>query len=187
MLEAREPRTEEEGWTRPAPGTAGLRGTAPRREGLAGVWGACLCCAANQLCGFSVAGAPLGILETDSPGVRPGRGHSASACHALPCEQEVAVAALLLLPFMLSFLLPVLNSLLPLSMPWLLLLLFFTVRVVSQESSFTTAGSVLGAPARGSAPLALLLSRACCQPSAAGLLPASLHLYQRLLQAEPLP
>lgn len=98
------------------------------------------------------------------------------------------MAALLLTPFILSFLLPVLNSLLlPLSMPWLLLLLFFTVRVVSQESSFTTAGSVLGAPARGSAPLALLLSRACCQPCAAGLLPASLHVHQRLLQAEPLP
>lgn len=97
------------------------------------------------------------------------------------------MAALLLTPFILSFLLPVLNSLLPLSMPWLLLLLFFTVRVVSQESSFTTAGSVLGAPARGSAPLALLLSHACCQPCAAGLLPASLHVHQRLLQAEPLP
>lgn len=80
MLEAREQKTKEEGWTRPAPGTAGLWGMAPHREGVAGVWGTCLCCAANQLCGVLVAGAPLGILETESPGVRPGRGHSASAC-----------------------------------------------------------------------------------------------------------
>lgn len=107
------------------------------------------------------------------------------------------MAAVLLMPFILSFLLPVLNSLLPLGMPWLLLLLllFFTVCVVSQESSIYYSGPCPGSPSTLQCPTACWLAlravtrpapRSCarCQPSAAGLLPAALHVSQRLLQVE---